>query len=129
MAWSPITIPLLTRPISAINIPIPPVTANFIFFGIAFTTASRTPLTDNTIKIIPSTNTAVRATSQGTPICKTTVYAKNALRPIPDAKAKGRLATTPIKIHPNAAAKQVPVTSAPAGMPVSDKIFGFTAII
>ncbi|EQG76097.1 hypothetical protein QKA_2598 [Clostridioides difficile DA00165] len=39
---------------------------------------------------------------------------QNALRPIPDAKAKGRLATTPIKIHPNAAAKQVPVQG-PAG--------------
>ncbi|MPN58290.1 hypothetical protein SDC9_205993 [bioreactor metagenome] len=67
------TRPQLIKPIIAMNKPIPPDTANFIFTGIAFTTASRTLNNDKNMKIIPSTNTAVKATSQDTPIPKTTV--------------------------------------------------------
>ena len=113
----------------AINNPIPPVTANFIFLGIAFTTASLTLNNDNIIKIIPSINTADNAISHETPICPTTVYAKYAFNPIPEAKANGKLANTPIRIHAIPAAKHVEVTNAPAGIPVVDKIFGLTAII
>ena len=55
------------------NNPIPPETANFKFFGIALTTASRTLKSDKIINIIPSTNTAVNAICQLTPIPITTV--------------------------------------------------------
>ena len=70
------TRPQLIQPIIAINNPIPPETANFIFTGIALTTASRTLHSDKIINIIPSANTAVSATSQLTPMPNTTVYAK-----------------------------------------------------
>ena len=71
--WFATTNPELTIPINAINSPIPPVTANFIFLGIAFTTASLILNNDKIINIIPSTNTAVKATFHEIPICPTTV--------------------------------------------------------
>ena len=72
VASSATTSPEFTNPMNAINKPIPPVTANFIFLGIAFTTASRTLNNDSNINIIPSINTAVKATSHEIPIPKTT---------------------------------------------------------
>ena len=97
--------------------------------GIEFTTISRTLNIVNKINIIPSTNTAVNATSQLTPPFKTTVNAKNAFNPIPEAKANGKFAINPIKKHPTAAPKQVAVTNAPASIPVLESIFGFTTMI
>ena len=67
------TKPQFFKPINAMNNPIPPETANFKFFGIALTTASRTLKSDKIINIIPSTNTAVNAICQLTPIPITTV--------------------------------------------------------
>ena len=72
----PITIFAFCRPINAINRPIPTLTAAFKFFGIALKIASRTLVSERMINIIPSTNTAVSATSQLYPIPRTTVYAK-----------------------------------------------------
>ena len=123
------TIPEPCNPINAINSPIPAVTAYFMFLGIAFTTASRTLNNDKRIKMIPSTNTAVKAISQGILFCPTTVNAKYAFSPIPDANANGKLAKTPIKIVDKPAAKQVAVTKAPASIPAALKILGFTAMI
>ena len=74
------------------NIPIPAVTACFIVIGIELTTASLTLHNDRRIKIIPSINTAVNAISHEIPIPITTEKAKKAFKPIPDAKAKGKLA-------------------------------------
>ena len=54
-------------PINAINKPIPPLTASFMFFGIEFATASRILNNDSIMNIIPSTNTAVKATCHETP--------------------------------------------------------------
>ena len=122
-------IPLPDKPIIAMNSPIPPVTANFMLTGIEFTTASLTLNKVNIINMIPSTNTAVKAISQGTFIPITTVNAKNAFNPIPDASANGKSAISPIMKHPKAADKQVAVTNAPAGIPVADSILGLTAII
>ena len=67
------TKPEFIQPIIAINKPIPPDTASFIFTGMEFTTASRTLHNDKIINIIPSAKTAVRATSQLTSIPSTTV--------------------------------------------------------
>ena len=117
------------KPRKAIKIPIPAVTPYFIFSGIEFTTASLTLNNVKNINIIPSTNTAVSAVSHGIPPFKTTVYAKNAFKPIPDARANGRLATNPMIKQPRAAAKHVAVTRAPAFIPAAAKVLGFTAII
>ena len=94
-----------------------------------FTTASRTLKSVKKIKIIPSQNTAVRAVCQLIPPFSTTVNAKNAFNPIPEARAKGKFAIRPIRKQPSAAEKQVAVTNAPASIPVCDKMFGFTAIM
>ena len=123
------TSPLPENPTNAINTPIPPVTACFIFSGIEFTTVSRILKSVKTINIIPSQNTAVKAVCQLIPPFNTTVNAKNAFNPIPEARAKGKFAISPIRKHPSAAEKQVAVTNAPAFIPVFDKIFGFTAIM
>ena len=58
------TICAFCRPIKVMNRPIPTDTATFRLAGIALKIASRTFVRDRIIKIIPSTNTAVRATSQ-----------------------------------------------------------------
>ena len=121
--------PLPLRPINAIKIPIPAVTACFILSGIELTTASRTLNSVKNINIIPSTNTAESAISQETPPFNTTVYAKNAFSPIPEARANGRLAIKPIKKQPRAAAIHVPVTRAPASIPVAASVLGLTAMI
>ena len=70
------TRPLPENPTNAINTPIPPVTACFIFSGMEFTTASRTLKSVKNINIIPSQNTAVRAVCQLIPPFNTTVNAK-----------------------------------------------------
>ena len=67
------TKPEFIQPIIAINKPIAPDTARFIVTGKEFTTASRTLHNDKIINIIPSTNTAVKAMCQLTPIPITTV--------------------------------------------------------
>ncbi|CDB16503.1 putative uncharacterized protein [Clostridium sp. CAG:221] len=60
-------IPPFIIPMKAMNKPIPPLTASFIFFGIALATASRILNNDSIINMIPSTNTAVKATCHETP--------------------------------------------------------------
>ena len=123
------TSPLPENPTNAIKTPIPPVTACFIFSGIEFTTASLILNIVSKINIIPSINTAVKAICQVAPPFRTTVNAKKAFSPIPDASAKGKFAISPIIKQPSAAERQVAVTRAPAFIPVLDKISGFTAIM
>ena len=70
------TIFAFCSPIKAMKSPIPTDTACFRFIGIALKIASRTFVSDNRIKIIPSTNTAASACCQLYPMPRTTVYAK-----------------------------------------------------
>ena len=51
--------------------------------------ASRTPKNERTINKTPSSKTAVRANHGEHPIWPQTVYVKNALSPIPEARATG----------------------------------------
>lgn len=72
-----------------------------IDLGIALAIMERAPVTDSTKKNKPSMNTAVMAVFQSMflllePMKPTTVYVKYALRPMPGASAKGRLAATPM---------------------------------
>ena len=77
------------NPINAINRPIPALTPFLSVVGIALKIASRTFVSESTIKIIPSINTAISATCQEYPIVSHTVYAKYAFNPIPGANANG----------------------------------------
>jgi hypothetical protein len=67
----------------------------------------KTPQRKNTI---PEISTAPKAASQ--PYCGATVKAKKAFKPMPEAKAKGKLVTRPIKIVVTPAATMVAVTRA-----------------
>ena len=58
---------------NAINRPIPTLTADFRFCGIALKIASRTFVRDRTMKMIPSAKTAARAYCQLYPMPSTTV--------------------------------------------------------
>ena len=107
------TIPAPSRPIRAINNPIPTDIAFFIFVGIESTIASRTLNTVNPININPSKRTAVNANWYEYPIPKTIVYAKNAFNPIPGAWANGSLAYNPIIKVPTIADSAVAVNTAP----------------
>ena len=67
------TIPAFWKPMKAMNRPIPTETPFFSCIGMALKIASRTLVTDNTIKISPSTNTASSATCQEYPMRPHTV--------------------------------------------------------
>ena len=75
--WSnvepPTTICAFCKPTNAIKRPIPTLTADFRFIGIALKIASRTFVRERRMKIIPSANTAVSAYCQVYPIPITTV--------------------------------------------------------
>ena len=83
-----------SKPMSAMNRPMPAVIPIFRFFGTSLTSASLNLHSVSTMKIKPSHSTAARATSQGfwTPASARgmhTEYAKKAFRPMPLAKAMG----------------------------------------
>jgi hypothetical protein len=59
----------------------------------------------------------------------TSIYAKNALRPIPGAIAIGALAKTPVAIVAIAVTRQVTAIRAGLSIPACDKIEGFTKMI
>ena len=83
------TIPALRSPRKARKQPIPAMMASLRLCGIAMTVARRAPTTLRTTKSRPEMNTAPSAVRHGTPIPRTTVKEKKALRPIPGAWAKG----------------------------------------
>ena len=64
-------------------------------------------------KRIPAIKTVPSATSHEYPISPTTVYVKNAFKPIPGANPTGQFANMPITKHAIAAARQVPTKIAP----------------
>ena len=71
------------------NKPIPALTPFLSEDGIALNIASRTFVSESTINIRPSTNTARSATFHEYPIFAQTVPAIYALSPIPGASANG----------------------------------------
>ena len=79
----------LTKPIRAINNPIPTATAYLICLGIAFTMYVRILKTERIIKIIPAQKIDPNAVSHFTPIPSTTVKVKKAFIPIPGATNNG----------------------------------------
>jgi hypothetical protein len=86
--------------------------------------ASLTFVKDNTMKMIPSTNTANRASCHETPIPSTTVYAKYAFRPIPAESANGIFASSAISIVPIKEARQVAINTALAQAKASGEFDG-----
>ena len=121
------TIPALARPIRQMNKPIPTETAIFRFSGIDLMIASRIPQNERIRNKTPSRRTAVKASCQEHPIPIHTVNVKNALRPIPGARATGRFATKPITKVAIAAERAVAVNTEPASIPVIPNIPGLTA--
>ena len=78
-------------------------------------------------KIIPSMNTAAKATSHAIPIPITTENTKYAFRPIPGANAYGLLAHNPITTQPTKAAIAVANNASSNGIPPTANIAGFTS--
>ena len=76
--------------------------------------------------IIPSTNTAARASCHDAPIVNTTPNTKKAFKPIPGARAKGKFAHSPMTIHPMNAAIAVANKASSNGIPANESIAGFT---
>jgi hypothetical protein len=79
------------------------------------------------MKITPSMNTASRAICQEYPKPSTTVYARNALRPIPAERAKGKFAHKAIQAVPTKDARQVARSTAVVSIPASPRMLGLTA--
>ena len=90
------TNPASTKPINAINRPIPTEMAIFNWVGIALNTATRKPVSTKIKMIKPSKTTNPIASCQV--ICEAIPTATKVLRPKPVASANGKLATTPIRI-------------------------------
>ena len=98
--WLFTTIPAFCSPINAINRPIP---AGIIFLtqsGIAEKSFALTPVTVRSVNKTPSNKTKTNALAYDKPNVKHTVYTKNALRPIPEARPSGRFAINAIKNVP-----------------------------
>ncbi len=89
VAGSPTITPADCSPMNAMNKPIPTLTASLRVIGISLTILFLTGSIESIRNITPSINTAASATCQLIPIPRTTVYAKNALSPMPGAKANG----------------------------------------
>ena len=81
--------PALWRPMKAMNRPIPVEMPILRDFGKPFTMVSLTLVRVSRMKRIPSMKMAARATCQEIPMPRTTPKAKNALSPMPGARAMG----------------------------------------
>ncbi len=90
------TKPASTRPMSAMNRPMPTLIAVFSSAGTAWNTAVRKPVSTSTRMIRPSRTTRPIASAQDMPDAMEN--ATNALSPSPVASASGKLATTPIRM-------------------------------
>ncbi len=94
--------------------------------GMPATSQARTPVRLSSRNTRPEMNTAASACSQGNPAVPTTVKAKNAFRPMPGAMPTGKFAANAMISDPSAAARQVATNTAPASMPVVERISGLT---
>ncbi len=84
-----VTTPAFTRPISAMNAPMPIPIARLRSIGIAFRTASRTPVRTRTVMTTPSTTMTPIACGNESPFAATSVKATKAFSPNPAASANG----------------------------------------
>ncbi|CPU66284.1 Uncharacterised protein [Mycobacteroides abscessus] len=103
-----VTKPALTRPMSAMNRPMPTLMAVFSSSGTARKTASRNPVSTSTRMMRPSMTTRPIASAHVTPGSDAIEYATTALRPSPAASPSGKFAKTPM------ASVMTPATSAVA---------------
>ncbi len=85
------TRPAFTRPMKAMNRPIPMPMARLRSIGMAFSTASRNPVSTSPVMTRPSTTMTPMACGQVRPSAPTRVKATNAFRPSPAASANGYL--------------------------------------
>ncbi len=100
------TKPASTKPISAMNSPMPTEMAIFSCPGTAWKTASRKPVSTRTRITRPSRTMRPIASAQV--ICEAIENATNAFSPRPVASASGKFATTPIRIVITPATSAVP---------------------
>ncbi len=104
-----VTNPASTKPIRAMNRPMPTLMACFSCCGMACMTASRSPVTTRTQMSRPSSTIRPIASSQL--ISGASWKATTALRPRPAARASGRLPPMPMTIVITAATRAVAVVS------------------
>ncbi len=83
------TTPAFTKPISAMNRPIPMPMDRLRSIGIAFRTASRNPVSTRAVMTRPSVTITPIAWGQVSPLATTRVNATNAFSPSPAAMANG----------------------------------------
>ncbi len=83
------TKPALTRPTSAMNMPMPTLIAVLSSTGTALNTASRNPVSTRIRMMMPSITTSPMASAQVTFGRPAMEYATTALRPRPAARPRG----------------------------------------
>ena len=103
-----------TKPMRAMNRPIPTEIATLSCCGTAWKTALRKPVSTSSRIRMPSSTTSPIAASQVD--WRAIVLATNALRPRPVARASGKLANPPMAMVSTPATSAVP--AAMAGMPL-----------
>ena len=104
------TKPASTKPIRAMNRPMPTEMAIFSWAGTAWKTASRKPVSTSTRMTTPSIT--IRPIASAQVIWEAMEKATNAFRPRPVASASGKFATTPIRMVITPATSAVPAAIA-----------------
>ena len=104
--------PPFLRPMNAMKSPTPQVTASFRPSGIDAMIFSRTPVTDSDRKMSPLMKTIPSASLHGSPFPRQIVNVKNALIPMPGARAIGKLVKSAMSVVATAAVIAVTVTRA-----------------
>ena len=89
MPWPGRTIPPFTRPMKRMKRPIPTEMARLSASGMAFSTASRTPISTRTVMSTPSQKITPMAAGHGSPCAAISWKATTAFSPMPDATARG----------------------------------------
>ena len=103
------TKPLSTKPMRAMNKPIPTEIATLSGVGIALNTAIRNPVKTNIRMMRPSNTTSPIACAHVAFLAIDT--ATNVFNPSPVARARGKFATAPISIVSNPATRAVPAAT------------------
>jgi len=112
------TIPILFKPIKAINAPIPALIARLKSAGTLCIIQTRNFVNERIRNKIPEINTTPSAVCQGTFIPKTSPKVKYALSPIPTLIAIGVFAQSPLSTVEKIVINAVAVMSASMGIPV-----------
>ena len=124
-------IPPSLSPMTVMKSPMPTPMALFRLSGMESITASRKPVTTSSKIRRPSMKITDIPTCQGTLACwkPMTEKVSTAFIPMPEARARGRLAKAPISTLITAAPRAVAVTAPAKGTPAADRIPGFTKMI